>query len=98
MEILIVLFAIYALACTCLALLWYIYKQHEDMFIEREEVRREHAALLTQNEIERRDLYDRIQAGTLPQYKEHVDAPNEVVEEEDETLSLEDAREELESA
>lgn len=97
MEILIVLFAIYTLACVCLGLLWFISKQHDDMYYEREEVRKEHLAYLTQTEIERRDLYDRIQAGTLPQYKEHTEAPNEVVEEEDETLSLEDAREELEN-
>jgi len=45
---------------------------------------------------ERKDLYDRIQAGTLTQYKEHTDAPNEVEDEtEDETVSLDEARDDL---
>lgn len=45
---------------------------------------------------ERKDLYDRLQAGTLPQYKEHVDAPNEIEDTtEDETIPLDEAKDDL---
>lgn len=45
---------------------------------------------------ERKDLYDRLQAGTLPQYKEHTDAPNEIEDTtEEETIPLDEAKDDL---
>lgn len=56
--------------------------------------------LVDQQEIiahERKDLYDRLMAGTLPQYKEQADLPNETNEAivEDETVPLDEAKDEL---
>lgn len=93
MELLLILFCIYALACICLGLLWFLYKQYDEAKEERLSLQTFIQNLTTSAEIERRDLYDRIQAGTLPQYKDYKDEPNDVstyIEDDDGTVPIDD--------
>lgn len=95
-------------ACTAFGFVWYIWHQGQDQYWQLENAREERQKLIAefreqlvdQSEImskERKDLYDRLQAGTLTQYKEHAEAPNETNEAiiEDETVPLDEAKEEL---
>ena len=95
-------------ACIVFGFLWYIWHLSEDHYYQLENAREERQKLISsfqeqmadQVEImtkERKDLYDRIMAGTLPQYKEQADASNETNEAsiEDETVDLNEAKEDL---
>jgi len=55
-------------------------------------------ALLTTlvvSHFERKDLYDRLMSSSIVEYKSIKEEPNQIQEDDDETLSLEDAREEI---
>jgi hypothetical protein len=52
-------------------------------------------ATLIISHIERKDLYDRLMSKDVIEYKSIKETPNQLVSEPDETLSLEDAREEI---
>lgn len=96
MELFSLLFSLWALASVCLALIWYIVQQSSVMAQEREKNRELIMSILTTAESERKDLYDRLQAGTLPQYKDYQGEPNNVEDDlEDEPEELEDAKEDL---
>lgn len=65
---------------------------------DREEMKDERVMHFKEREAyqkERRDLYDRIQAGTLPQFKEYEDLAAPEKEPEPDVVSFDDAREEL---
>lgn len=70
--------------------LWYVYSHDSDLYEERQRI-------LEMQRQERKDLYDRLMAGSLPAYKEQVDEapakPEAPVD--DRFVDLEDAREEI---
>lgn len=95
------LLAIWILASLDLALLWYVWTQNENHFYENRELQAERLKLAEmlydmQKDMakERRELYDRLQAGTLPQFKQFEDTPDEE-EDEDPVVDLEDAKDDL---
>lgn len=84
--------------------LWFFYNLMEDSYWNGENSREERKQLMSQflqqlqlMQQERKDLYDRLQAGTLPQYKQHVDEENNsLAEQEDENIvGIEDAKDEI---
>lgn len=79
----------------CVYLIDTIRQDHVAWANERRSFQVEREKMADLYHTERRDLYDRLQAGTLPQYKElQDDTPNEVVVD-DGVVDLEEAREEI---
>lgn len=54
-------------------------------------------ATLIISHFERKDLYDRLMSGNVIEYKSLKETPNELSAPKDDTLSLEEAREEIEN-
>jgi len=95
MSVFPLIFSLWAFASLTLALLWYIVQLQNQIQEEREKNREEREEIRADAESERKNLYDRLMAGTLPQYKEHEPEPNEVIEEQDDLVSLDEAKDDL---
>lgn len=93
------IFSLWAMASTILALIWYIWQLNQTFSVEREAMREERENMREAADSERRELYDRIQAGTLENFKLHEEAEqNETDQEEDEIVDLDEAKEDLMSS